>query len=300
MSTSIQDIQSLADQLSARFAKETTLPGGVSAGEAKLLSFIAAREEPSARDIVDILGLDAGYVSRVISRFEKQGWLKRSPSRRDARAKVLSLTSKGRELAMALIHHDLAQSEQYRSQLSATQQALLSGALQTLAGVLRGDSSAPLIIRPLQPGDAGWIIHRHGTAIAQEFGWDIRFEAMVARILADFIDHYDPNSARSFIAERAGEILGSLFLIRENDTTARLRILYVEPHARGLGVAARLMEKATGFARKAGYKELILFTTSNLRHARRMYDKLGFTRISQQPNNDLGKEVMGEEWLLKL
>ena len=154
----------------------------------------------------------------------------------------------------------------------------------------------PLTFRPLQPGDTGWIIHRHGVAIAPEFGWNMEFEALCAGILADFIKGFKPDCEASWIAERGGDILGSLFLIREDDATARLRLLYVEKAARGMGLATQLLQQSFDFARSKHYSRVVLFTTDSNAAARRIYVKLGMQLVKQEPFDFAGKRQMGETW----
>lgn len=169
---------------------------------------------------------------------------------------------------------------------------------------MKTSSAKPLTslvtFRDLKPGDTGWIIHRHGTVIAPEFGWNMEFEALCAGILADFIRNYNPADEKSWIAERDGEIMGSLFLVRENETTARLRLLYVEPAARGLGLATALLEQSIAFARAKGYSTLILFTTDSNEAARRIYQKLGMTLAKEEASTFAGKSQVGETWILGL
>lgn len=159
---------------------------------------------------------------------------------------------------------------------------------------------APVTFRPLGPGDAGWIIHRHGSVIAPEFGWNLEFEALCAQILADFVRNFQPESDASWIAEREGEILGSLFLVREDEHTARLRLLYVEPTARGMGLATRLLEQSIAYAREKSYRRLVLFTTDSNIAARRIYEKLGFTLAREEAFAFAGKVQTGETWEIAL
>ena len=161
-------------------------------------------------------------------------------------------------------------------------------------------NAEPLTFRPLQPGDAGWIIHRHGVAIAPEFGWNMEFEALCAQILADFIKGFKPDCEASWIAQRGGDILGSLFLIREDDTTARLRLLYVEKAARGMGLATQLLQQSFAFARSKNYRRVVLFTTDSNEAARRIYLKLGMTLAKEEPFDFAGKKQNGETWELVL
>jgi GNAT superfamily N-acetyltransferase len=159
---------------------------------------------------------------------------------------------------------------------------------------------ASLTLRPLRPGDAGWIIYRHATLLAPEFGWNASFEAICARILADFIDHFQPACECSWIVERDGAILGSLFLVRQDEETAKLRLLYLEPEVRGMGLARTLLETSIAFARSRNYRRLCLFTTSNLSDARRLYARLGFMMVDDTLPAPFGEGVKGEEWVLDL
>lgn len=169
-----------------------------------------------------------------------------------------------------------------------------------MSQILSMPQPAPVTLRDLKPGDTGWIVYRHGVAIAPEFGWNMEFEALCAQILADFIKNYNPADEKSWIAERDGEIMGSLFLIRENATTARLRLLYIEKAARGLGLATRLLNESVAFAREKGYESLVLFTTDSNEAARRIYAKLGMTLTKTEPFQFAGKQQVGETWEMGL
>lgn len=261
------------------------LPENLTATEGRVLVEIAAQDGVLARDLIVRLGVDAGYLSRMLTRFEKQRWLKRSPSPRDKRASLLGLTARGKVLATEVD----AAVEQGWGNLPIPLQAALPKA-----------DTAPVTFRHLQLGDAGWIIHRHGALIAREMGWDIKFEALAAQIMADFIRRYDPAAERSWVVARDGRILGSLLLVREDAETCRLRLLYIEPEARGSGLARRLMGKAIAFARHAGYRSVRLFTTQNLTTARRIYAQLGFHCVKEEPTSLFGEGLIGEEWELSL
>lgn len=276
-------------------------PENLSSTEVRVLIELSSREGQTAKQLVDRLGLDAGYLSRMLTGFEKKRWLLRQPSPRDRRATLLSLTARGRALAGTLDHAVQAQMAKLLAPLSAMQREELAQAMRRVRRLLSGESSrSPLVIRQLKLGDAGWIIHRHGALIAVEQGWDQKFEALCAQILADFIRDYDPSSDRSWIAERDGQILGSLFLVREDAQTARLRLLYVEAAARGMGLATRLLERSIRFARERGYKTLQLFTTAENEAARRIYQRMGFTRIREEPTSLFGENLTGEVWQLPL
>lgn len=277
-----------------------TYPGGLSAGEARLFATIAARKGQTARNLSDQLGLDTGYVSRMLAEFEARKLLTRAPARHDRRAKTITLTPEGWVLALALDALGEQQLTTLTGHLRAEALPALGQAVATVNSLLGTAPTPPLVFRQLQLGDAGWITYRHATAIAPEFGWDNKFEALCAQILADFITNYDPTCERSWIAERGGQILGSLFLIRTDAETAKLRLLYVEPAARGMGLATKLLEKSIQFARSKAYKKVQLFTTSGNVGARRIYERLGFACIRSEATDLFGDGLMGEIWELVL
>lgn len=277
------------------------LPSGLSLTEGRVLLELLAQDQLTSRQLIERLGLDAGYLSRMVSGFEKKRWVGKQASLRDRRATLLTLTSRGRAIARDVETALLAQASRMLATLTPGQQQEMAEAMGRIAKLLSGEASkSPLLVRPLKLGDAGWIIHRHAALIAVENGWDEKFEALTAQILADFIRNYDRSMERSWIAERDGQILGSLFLVRQDDETAKLRLLYVEAAARGTGLATRLLERAIRFAQERGYKKLQLFTTSKNEAARRIYQRLHFARISEEPTDLFGEGLMGEIWELTL
>jgi GNAT superfamily N-acetyltransferase len=190
--------------------------------------------------------------------------------------------------------------------LSEGDQLRLLEAMRTIEGVVGGDSaggfkfSEPFFLRQHEPGDMGWVVHRHGVLYAKEYGWDERFEALVARIVADFVDDYDPARERCWIAEMGGEIVGCVFVVRASDTVAKLRLLLVEPEARGLGLGTRLVEECVRFARSRGYEKLTLWTNSVLDPARRIYEEHGFELVEEEEHHSFGKDLVGQNWELAL
>lgn len=303
MSNVIQQIQDFSRFYAAMFGGQdgSTLPDGLSATEGRILGELMRQDGLTARGIMKTLGLDAGYLSRILAGFEKKKLIRREQSRRDKRAMLLHLTPRGRALAEQL---DAQYQAHIRQQLAGmdgdAQEALVRAMRDVRTQCTPERRAAPLVIRQLKLGDAGWIIHRHGALIAVEQGWDERFEGMCAGILADFIRQYDARFERSWVAERNGHILGSLFLVREDEQTAKLRLLYTEKEARGMGLATKLIEKSIQFARQKHYQRVRLFTTSENIAARRIYERIGFVKISEESTDVFCKGLMGEIWELAL
>jgi DNA-binding MarR family transcriptional regulator/N-acetylglutamate synthase-like GNAT family acetyltransferase len=284
--------------------REGLLHSPYSLPEARILFELAQRDNLTASDLCRELGLDAGYLSRILAGLEQQGLIEKIRAERDARQRLLRLTSDG-ALAFALL--DQRSRDEVVEMLSdlgeADQQRLLQ-AMYTIQSVLdqaKGFKFAePFVLRPHEPGDMGWVTHRHGVLYAQEYGWDARFEALVAQIVADFINNYNPARERCWIAEIGGEIVGSVFVVQASETVAKLRLLLVEPKARGLGLGTRLVEACIRFARRSGYQKLMLWTNSVLIEARHIYQKAGFTLVAQEEHHSFGHDLIGETWELAL
>lgn len=297
----IKEILKFEQQLRGRFGEmQLPLPGGLSVTEAQVLTALAHEDNWTARGLMKRLGVDAGYMSRLLAGFERRKLIKRERSRRDRRAMLITLTSRGADLAAEI---DATEETRLLGKLKGFDKSArdtLVAALRQCGEALTPRTQGPLVYRPLALGDAGWIIHRHGALIAVEQGWDIRFEGMCAGILAEFIRDFDARYERSWVAERDGQILGSLFLVRANEQTAKLRLLYVDKEARGMGLATKLIQKSITFARSKGYRRLVLFTTSENVAARRIYERLGFRKMSEEPTDLFGNGLMGEEWALAL
>jgi DNA-binding MarR family transcriptional regulator/GNAT superfamily N-acetyltransferase len=270
--------------------------------EARVL-YELAREEPlTATRLGAQLGLDPGYLSRILRSFERRGLIRRTPSQSDRRLGLLSLTAQGqtafapldarsRDQVGAMLH-DLPEHEQIRLVAAA-------GTIERLLDPASGDR-APYLLRAHRPGDMGWITQRHGALYAQEYRWDIQFEALVAEIVAKFIRTFDPRRECCWIAEKDGENVGSVVLVKDAAGVAKLRLLLVEPRARGLGIGARLVQECLRFARQAGYRAVRLWTNSVLVAARRLYQREGFRLIEAQPHFSFGHELIGETWELAL
>jgi DNA-binding MarR family transcriptional regulator/GNAT superfamily N-acetyltransferase len=270
--------------------------------EVRLLYELAQREGLTATDLTRELELDPGYVSRLLRGFERQGLLERQPSARDGRQNLLRLTALGRKTFAPL---DARATEQVRAlleRLAPEAQARLVEAMRAIEALLGppGPEGAAYLLRPHQPGDMGWVIHRHGVLYAQEYGWDETFEALVAEIAAGFIRRFDARRERCWIAERDGAMVGSVFLVQKSKTVAQLRLLLVEPQARGLGLGTRLVVECVRFARRAGYRTIVLWTNSVLAAARRVYERAGFQLTAEECHHSFGQDLVGETWELKL
>jgi DNA-binding MarR family transcriptional regulator/GNAT superfamily N-acetyltransferase len=270
--------------------------------EARILFEIARGEEVSASGLSRELGLDPGYLSRILARLERGGLVDRVRSETDGRRRILSLTSEGEEAFSMLDERSREEVVEMLEGLSEGDQRRLLEAMQTIEGILEKGFkfSEPFVLRPPEPGDMGWVVQRHGLLYAQEYGWDERFEALVARIVADFVDDYDPARERCWIAEIGGERVGCVFLVRASDTVAKLRLLLVEPRARGLGLGTRLVEECIRFARRTGYKTLTLWTNSVLDAARHIYEKQGFELVEEEGHHSFGQDLVGQNWELTL
>lgn len=282
---------------------EGLLDSPFSLTELRILYELAHRDNCTATGLVRELGLDPGYLSRLLSSFEKRGYLKKLPSESDGRQTLLSITEQGREVFAPLDERANEVVGAMLSELSAAEQSKLIRAMRTIEEILGeppGPEKVSYILRPHQPGDMGWVVHRHGALYAKEYGWDEQFEALVAEIVAKFVQHFDPKKERCWIAERDGEIIGSVFLVKQTDEIAKLRMLYVEPAARGLGIGRRLVEECIRLARQTGYRKMTLWTQSNLSAARAIYEKCGFRLVHEEANHSFGHNLIAETWEMDL
>jgi len=283
---------------------ERLLQSPFSLAEMRVLYEIANRENVSAVDLAEELRLDAGYLSRILRRFQKGGLVRRETSAEDGRRNLLSLTEKGQRTFATL---NARQEEDVAALLTrvpaAGQRRLIESmhAIEEVLGAPAEGSKTPYVLRQHQPGDMGWITHRHGVLYSQEYGYDEHFEALVAKIVGEFIENYDPARERCWIAERNGEIAGSVFLVKKSATVAQLRLLYVEPSARGLGIGARLIDECLRFARRARYRKITLWTQSELLAARHLYEKAGFELVAEQRHRSFSRDdLVADTWELKL
>jgi DNA-binding MarR family transcriptional regulator/GNAT superfamily N-acetyltransferase len=270
--------------------------------EVRVLYELAHREKPTATELGKELGLDPGYLSRILRGFEKRGLVDKTPSKADGRQSLLSLTERGRKTFAPLNARSNDEVVAMLKTLSAAEQSRVIGAMRTIEGLLgvRPEPKVPYLLRPHGPGDMGWVIHRHGALYAEEYGWDETFEALVAEIAAKFIQEFDPKRERCWIAERDGEIVGSVFLVKKSAKVAKLRLMYVEPMARGLGIGSRMVQECIRFARHVGYQKITLWTNSVLAAARHIYKKAGFRLVAEEPHHSFGHDLVGETWELEL
>ncbi|NUT97211.1 MAG: MarR family transcriptional regulator [Saccharothrix sp.] len=245
------------------------------------------------------LGLDAGYLSRILTRFDREGLITRSPSPDDARRQVVGLTDAGRTVLADLDARSNAEVGALLDRVPPSDLASLVGAMRRIQRLLTG-AERTYLLRPLKPGDLGWVVHRHGVRYAEEYGYDQTFEALVARVVADYVEHHDPHREAAWIAEVDGEPAGSVFCVKASEDTAQLRLLLVEPEARGLGIGKRLVEECLRFARRAGYRRMILDTVSEVEAARGIYKRVGFEPVAAKPVHKWGKDVVEETWTLSL
>lgn len=269
--------------------------------EARVLYELANRENLTATDLRRDLDLDAGYLSRILKAFETRGFVNREPSGRDARQSILALTDEGRAAFEPLnraSHDDIAA---LLARFGPRERDRFTGAMEALDRLLGDGASAPAVsLRPHRPGDMGWIVHRQALLYHEEYGWDETFEALVAEIAAAFINTFDAARERCWIAELDGRIAGSVFIVRDSDTVAKLRMLYVEAWARGHGIGSRLVDEAIAFARAAGYATLTFWTNDVLVSARRIYQAAGFELVSEEPHHSFGKNLVGQYWRMEL
>ncbi|WP_213954032.1 helix-turn-helix domain-containing GNAT family N-acetyltransferase [Variovorax sp. dw_954] len=281
------------------------LGSDLSLTDVRVLYELAHRETPIASEIGKSLGLDAGYLSRILRRFDAAGWLTRKPHPGDGRHQLLALTEAGHAAFAPLQQKSRDEAGALLAPLSAAQREQMLDAMSTVQALLEPARSAATrpttaILRDPVPGDIGWVVQQHGEIYAREYGWNSEFEALVAEIAAQFLRKFQPDSERCWIAELNGERVGAVFVVRKSATTAQLRILILAPQARGLGLGARLTDECIGFARRKGYKKMVLWTNSCLAAARGIYAARGFKLTKSEPYEGFGQQLVGETWELKL
>jgi DNA-binding MarR family transcriptional regulator/GNAT superfamily N-acetyltransferase len=269
--------------------------------EGRVIFELAQRDATEVADLRRTLDLDAGYLSRILARFEADGLVRRGRSATDGRRQVIRLTPTGRTAYATLDERSAAEITAMLDRLSDTDRRRLLGAMATIRELL-GETARPdlVVLRPPAAGDMGWVVQRHGALYADEYGWDDTFEALVARIVADYVANRDPKREAAWIAEVDGQPVGCIFCVRRDDRQAQLRLLLVEPGVRGLGIGRRLVAECVRFARQAGYEQLVLWTNDVLVDARRVYERAGFRLVDEGKHHSFGKDLVEQTWSLDL
>ncbi|MGH7628716.1 MAG: bifunctional helix-turn-helix transcriptional regulator/GNAT family N-acetyltransferase [Gemmatimonadales bacterium] len=270
--------------------------------ESRVIYELAQRDGATAAELARDLGLDAGYLSRLLRGFARRGLIGRTPSASDRRRTHLALTARGRAAFDDLDRRSREEVGALVSRFPEPGQRRLVSAMETIESLLEPPpaEATAYLLRPPRSGDFGWIIHRQGVLYAEEYGWNEEFEGAVAGIIGDFIRDLDPKRERCWVAERDGAVVGSVFVVRKTKTVAKLRLLYVEPSARGLGIGRRLVDECVRLARAAGYRRMTLWTQRNLVAARGIYRKAGFRLVKEEPHHSFGHDLVGETWELAL
>ena len=270
--------------------------------EARVIYELAHREAATASDLAKYLGLDPGYLSRILKNFQERRLVQRQASDLDARQYLLSLTEVGQQRFAELNARSRGDMAKMLSALTARQQQRLISAMSEIEALLSAEPErgAPYILRPHQPGDIGWAVQKHGELYAREYGWDETFEALAAEVGAKFLRDFDPKKERAWIAEKDGENVGFVMLIRQSDEVAKLRMLLVDPKARGLGIGKRLVEECIRFARNRGYKKITLWTNDILVTACHIYRETGFKLVAEERHHSFGHDLVGQTWELDL
>lgn len=270
--------------------------------EARVIFELAQREDTEVLVLRRALALDAGYLSRMLARFESDGLVTRERAAGDARRQIVRLTPRGREVFALLDERSVAEIRDLLDDLPAADRRRLVAAMSSIHGIL-GDRPRPddFVLRPLRPGDLGWVVERNGALYDQEVGWDRTYEALVAKVVAEYVQDHDPERENAWIAESDGARVGGVFCVRRTDDVAQLRLLHVEPGTRGMGVGAALVGECVRFATAAGYKEVILWTTALQRAAHRVYEREGFVLEAEEPAAErFGDVVHGQVWRKRL
>jgi DNA-binding MarR family transcriptional regulator/GNAT superfamily N-acetyltransferase len=270
--------------------------------EARVLYELGHRDFVEVAELRRELEIDAGYLSRLLSRLEEQALVTRERSAEDGRRQRVRLTEHGVDAFAELDRRSAAEIGELLEGLGEERQRRLVAAMQAIAGLLDDDprADATVVLRPPHPGEYGWIVHRHGAQYAEEYGWDETFEALVARIVADYAEHHDPKREAAWIAEVDGEPVGCVLCVRKDDATAQLRLLLVDPRARGRGIGGRLIDQCLRFARRAGYEQIVLWTNDVLHDARRLYERAGFELVESGEHHAFGHDLVEQTWSRRL
>lgn len=281
---------------------EKVLHSALSLTEARIVFELAHQENLTATDLCSVLRLDAGYLSRLLNKLERQGLIIKTRSSEDGRQRLLNLTAEGQDAFAIIDRRASAEISEMLSGLSEGDRMRLIKAMHTIEGILEPQAqfAEPFYLRHHEPGDIGWVVHQHGLLFEQEYGWDERFEATVAQTCADFVRNYDSEKERCWIAEINGEPVGSVFCVKQSQEIASLRMLLVAPKARRVGLGTRLVEECIRFTQRAGYQKVTLWSGDMLTAAQSIYQKLGFTLVEEEPAHSCGQEMVRQRWELLL
>lgn len=281
---------------------EGLLQSPFSLSEARVIYEMAQHDAITAGELCQILGLDPGYLSRMVRKFKKQNLLQSRRSEFDGRQTLLTLNEAGRREFALINSRSRAEIGEMLGKVALADQRRLVAAMTTIEEILNStpEQRMPYLLRPHQPGDMGWVVQQHALLYAREYGWDERFEALVAEIVATFLHNFDPKAEACWMVEMNGQVVGSVFVVKQSHEVAKLRLLLVDPQARGLGIGARLVDESIRFARQKGYRKLVLWTNSILTAARRIYECAGFVLTESEPHHSFGHDLMGETWELTL
>ncbi|MEV5839265.1 bifunctional helix-turn-helix transcriptional regulator/GNAT family N-acetyltransferase [Nocardia sp. NPDC052112] len=280
--------------------REGLLDSEYSLTEARIMFELANSGPTEVVTLRRTLDLDPGYLSRILTRFEKDGLVQRNRSESDGRRQEVRLTQRGREIFAVLNQRSSAEVGYLLNAHKPAERTRLITSMRTIQRILDGPGPGELVLRAPKPGDYGWVIQRNAALYAAEYGWDTSYEALVARIVADYLDDHDERRERAWIAEYDGEPVGCVFCVAEDETTARLRLLLVEPTARGLGVGSALVERCLRFATEVGYRDMVLWTNDILASARHIYQRAGFDLVESNPHHSFGHDLVGQTWRLTL
>jgi DNA-binding MarR family transcriptional regulator/GNAT superfamily N-acetyltransferase len=265
--------------------------------EARVIFELAQGEGTELAEVRRELDIDAGYMTRILARFEADGLIEKERSATDRRRHLARLTPRGRSAFAMLDRRSAEEVGVMLSRLGEDEERRLVGAMGAIRGILEYSRlSKPCLLRPPRAGDFGWVIHRHGALYAEEYGWDESFEALVARIIAEYVENRDPGCENAWIAELDGGPVGSVYCVKKDERIAQLRLLLVEPHARGMGIGTQLVEQCVDFARQAGYERIMLWTNDVLDDARRIYERTGFRLEEEEPHHSFGQDLVGQNW----
>jgi DNA-binding MarR family transcriptional regulator/GNAT superfamily N-acetyltransferase len=286
----------------AGFLNETLTQSAFTLVEARILFELAHGPSPFAADIGRDLGLDPAYLARILKRFASSGLLFAEPDERDRRRRRLSLTAEGQRLMADLWAKADVDIGRMLSLLGSEERRRLVASMTEIEKTLgpEGRGRGQVVIRPHRIGDMGWIVHRQAMLYAEEYGWDVGYEGLIAGICSDFVLNFKPGREYCWVAERDGAVIGSVFLVCKDDETAKLRLLYVEPSVRGLGVGRRLVDECIAMARASGYRKLVLWTNDVLAAARKIYQRAGFVLVEEERHHSFGKDLVGQNWELEL